>query len=186
MEQTLKTALLIDRVLPELTRQIGYKYKNQLNGIFLFTLLNQESIIDVVGMILEWSISQYTKLNQLEGPKCLFHARNIQIIIRECLHFFLSLLKVTYLVNGNHHTYLTYFRRDKAHLMSKEEQRQLSDKCMTLTKNLLYKCVLIPMSTIIFSPTRQCVAHWHFFTGGISEHVTKIYSTLCGGGFKDP
>jgi hypothetical protein len=47
---------MIDRVLPELSRQIAYKWKNQINGIFLFNLLNEQQVVDVVGLILEWAV----------------------------------------------------------------------------------------------------------------------------------
>lgn len=51
----------------------------------LFSLLNEERVVLVVGSILEWAILQYVKLEEVEGKKTLFHARNLQIIIRECV-----------------------------------------------------------------------------------------------------
>jgi hypothetical protein len=60
-------------------------------------MLNQENIVAVVGMILEWAINQYVKFDQISGTKELFYARNLQSVINECLLFFLSVLRVTYL-----------------------------------------------------------------------------------------
>jgi hypothetical protein len=45
------------------------------------------------------------------AKKSLFIARNIQVIVRDIVMFFLALLKTTYL-NTNLHSFLVYFRKD--------------------------------------------------------------------------
>jgi hypothetical protein len=59
IEQSLKTALLIDRILPDLSKLINNKWKNQVNGVFLLTLLREEDIVGVIGRILKWAVDQY-------------------------------------------------------------------------------------------------------------------------------
>ena len=95
-------------------------------------------------------------------------------------------MKVNYLCNTNAHTYLAYFKRDRLQAQSEVESKALFAKCFGLTKNLLYKCVLWPVSNLLFSPDRVCAKNWPYFTGGISDNVVKIYSTLCSGAFKEP
>ncbi len=59
IDQSLKTALLIDRILPDLSKLINNKWRNQVNGTYLLTLLKEEKIVVVIGSILKWAIRQY-------------------------------------------------------------------------------------------------------------------------------
>lgn len=91
-------------------------------------------------------------------------------------------------MNGNHHTYLAYWRKNKTTELkiNRDDLKQMSQTGMQLTKGLLYKCALIPICELLFSKQRQCHDKWSFFAGGISDQLSKIYGVLCLGGFKDP
>jgi len=50
-------SLMIERILPNLTKHLNYKWRNQVNGLFLFSLFEKEDVIEVLGKILKWTVN---------------------------------------------------------------------------------------------------------------------------------
>jgi hypothetical protein len=59
IERSLTNALLIERGLPNLTKNLGYKWRNQINGVYLLRLVAQENVVENLGKILRWAVNQY-------------------------------------------------------------------------------------------------------------------------------
>jgi hypothetical protein len=97
-------------VVPNLTKLVSTRRGAPVNGIYLLTLLHQEELISVLGMILEWLLTQYSTIEQQQGPKLIFYARTLQQSIKLILTFFQALLKLQFLVGSNMQSYCLYFR----------------------------------------------------------------------------
>jgi len=67
--------------------------------------------VEPLGEILEWAVNQYALYEAEPTKKSLFIARNIQVIVRDVVMYFVALIKTTYL-NTNLHSFLLYFRKD--------------------------------------------------------------------------
>jgi hypothetical protein len=111
----------------------------------------------VIGMILEWAVTQYSLLEEQPGKKCIYYARILQNIVRQALAFFQQLLKVNYLAGVNLQSYCYYFRDNKHALEETTDLVQgqnLMYKTSELVKMMLYKQAMLPIADILFNEKR--------------------------------